>query len=925
VEVLLEREAELQLVEDLIKGALGGHGGAVLLEGEAGMGKTRVMRVARDRAAALGAGVLYATADEMEADLALAAAHELLGRAAGEMEADGPARLGVLVLKGALSNAAGPGSRSDEVVHALWWLIVELADERPIALFLDDAQWADQLSLRLLRLATRRAAELPLALVVAARPALAGSRHAGLAAEPAVVRRELSPLSVAGIARMVLAVLDRADTTAALAHAREATGGNPLYLRLLLEHARDSGAALAAGGPPPPQLVRLVGDRLERLTPAATALARAVAILGSQADRTNAQALAGLEPVAAIEAEEQLRAERVLAAEGFTFAHPLVAAATRATIPAAQAADMHAGAARQLAEAGASDQLVAEHLWHAPRSGSPAVVATLRRAADGARRVGAPAAAARLLQRAWAEPPTPDVTDDVALELGRATLEAGDQAGERLLTRVALEARDPAVRIAAARQLAKHLGLLRHTADAIGLLRDVLATIPASHRDMALGLVADLGFIGGATPETRQEARAAVVTAAGSCSGRTSAERLVQAAAEFMGDDDLSHQSAAARALLARRLHREDPAGFAIGALTFGAMSLLINADQLDEAARAMEQLRADAEDMGQPDLIAGALWQQAQIAYERGDLARCELEARAAIEAGGDFARGLATPWLVMVRAEQGRLDDGERLLAEADLLGSLPPSVLLAAALGSRGRLRLAQGRTNDAIDDLTALLGPGAAYGWPRVEPPWRALLVEALVRADRVHDATEQIGVYQQLATRYATRRAAGHTARMQALIAPREQSIALLEQAASHFAASHGRLELARSLTDLGARRRAAGERRAARAALRDAHEAAHVCGATALCERARGELLLAGGRPRPPTAVGIDALTPAERRVAEIAATGVTNRDIARRLYLSPKTVEMHLRSVYRKLELSGREQLTGALPLGSLEIAGER
>ena len=109
------------------------------------------------------------------------------------------------------------------------------------------------------------------------------------------------------------------------------------------------------------------------------------------------------------------------------------------------------------------------------------------------------------------------------------------------------------------------------------------------------------------------------------------------------------------------------------------------------------------------------------------------------------------------------------------------------------------------------------------------------------------------------------------------------------------------------MTELGARRRAAGERRAARTILRDAHDAAHACRASALCERARAELLLAGGRPRPAAGAGVDALTPAERRVADIAASGATNREIARRLYLSPKTVEMHLRSAYRKLELPGR------------------
>jgi DNA-binding CsgD family transcriptional regulator len=317
---------------------------------------------------------------------------------------------------------------------------------------------------------------------------------------------------------------------------------------------------------------------------------------------------------------------------------------------------------------------------------------------------------------------------------------------------------------------------------------------------------------------------------------------------------------------------------------------------------------------MVQPDMIAGALWQQAQIAYQRGDLARCELEARGAIEVGGEFARRLATPWLVMALAEQGRLAKAEDLLGSIGMLGPIPASLLLTPMLGSRGRLRLAQNDPSRAVEDLAGARDRNTAVFMKRVEPPWQPLLAEALVLADRVDDATAEAEAYAKLAAGWGTRRALGHAARVRALVAPRERAIGLLDEARSHFAASHARLELARCSTELGARRRAAGERRAARAILRDAHDAAYLCGATALCERARAELLLAGGRPRPAAGAGVDALTPAERRVAEIAAGGATNREIARRLFLSPKTVEMHLRSAYRKLDLAGRDGLATAL-----------
>jgi DNA-binding CsgD family transcriptional regulator len=282
--------------------------------------------------------------------------------------------------------------------------------------------------------------------------------------------------------------------------------------------------------------------------------------------------------------------------------------------------------------------------------------------------------------------------------------------------------------------------------------------------------------------------------------------------------------------------------------------------------------------------------------------------------ETGGEFPRRLATPWLVMALVEQARRAEAEQLLDSAGMLGSIPPNLLLTAILGSRGRLRLAQGDAARAVEDLAGACERNKAWARAPLEPPWRPLLVEALVLADRVGEAKEEATSYTARATEWGTRRGLGHAARMRALVAPRTASITLLEEARAHLAASNARLELARCLVELGTRHRASGERRAARAILRDAHDAAYVCGATALCEQARAELLLAGGRPRPPVGAGAASLTPAERRVAELAAEGAANRDIARRLYLSPKTIEMHLRSAYRKLDIPGRGYLAAAL-----------
>ena len=399
---LIERDDELAVLGEVIADAIAGGGGAVLVEGEAGIGKTRLLAPVRAHAAASGARVLFATADEGDATVPLAGARVLLGRAARGIGPDGPARLGVLALQGALADAGELGSRADEVVHALWWLVVELAEDQPLVLMVDDAQWADDVTLGLLRMIARRAGELPLALIVAARPAAPGARHALLATERAFVRLEPAALSVAGTAKLLEQVLGRPEADSTAERARAITGGNPLYLSELGR----AGAAVSdvlAGGRPPPQLVRLIRDRLERLSPSAAALARAVAVLGADADARRARALAELDAVQARRAEEELRGERVI--DAYAFAHPLVARAVREGIDTVLAADLHARAATLLAGEGVDELRVAEHLRLTLPRGDETVVATLRRAAEAARRVGGLATAAQLLERALDEPP----------------------------------------------------------------------------------------------------------------------------------------------------------------------------------------------------------------------------------------------------------------------------------------------------------------------------------------------------------------------------------------------------------------------------------------------------------------------------------------------------------------------------------------
>jgi DNA-binding CsgD family transcriptional regulator len=167
----------------------------------------------------------------------------------------------------------------------------------------------------------------------------------------------------------------------------------------------------------------------------------------------------------------------------------------------------------------------------------------------------------------------------------------------------------------------------------------------------------------------------------------------------------------------------------------------------------------------------------------------------------------------------------------------------------------------------------------------------------------------------LARAFGAPRALGCALRGAGLVVGGDAGIAYLREAAASLAESDAPLEHARALTDLGSALRRLGQRSEARAPLRRGLELAHRCQAAALATRARTELLATGARPRRPALSGVDALTASERRVAQMAATGLTNRQIAQALFVTARTVEGHLTHVFQKLDLSARTELAAALP----------
>jgi DNA-binding CsgD family transcriptional regulator len=231
------------------------------------------------------------------------------------------------------------------------------------------------------------------------------------------------------------------------------------------------------------------------------------------------------------------------------------------------------------------------------------------------------------------------------------------------------------------------------------------------------------------------------------------------------------------------------------------------------------------------------------------------------------------------------------------------------------ARGRLRVELGDTRAGVADLVS--AGRRLDDWGLHNPSvaaWRSHAALALVALGDGQRAAELAQAEVTLARRWSTPRALGIALRAQALVHNDARTIPLLREACATLARSQAPVEHARALTDLGAALRRGNQRRQARECLRAALDTAAATGASSLVRRAHTELVATGARPRIPLRSGVDALTPSERRIAQMAATGQSNVAIAQALFVTIKTVEMHLTSTYRKLDIVSRNQLVDTI-----------
>jgi DNA-binding CsgD family transcriptional regulator len=932
---LLERQHELDALASVLAAARSGAGAMLSIEGPAGIGKTRLLAAAAELARDSDIGVLSARASRMEREFSFGVALKLLGdRVRGDATDDvfaGAASQARPLFTGAAQAPERPsGDAVFSLLHGLHWLVANLAEKGPLLICVDDAHWADEPSLAFLNYLGERVEELPIAIAVAVRTGepseveeLIGELR-GRHPSSNVLRP--SSLSVEAAADHVRRSLPEADDEFCAACA-EASGGNPFYLRELIAAAgADAVAPTAAGARRVAELSldsvsRALLTRLGRLPPPARELAEAVAVLGDEVSLRHAAELAGGELADHVAAADRLAETDVLVLpEPISFVHPIVASTVYADIPPARRAHSHLRAAELLYRDRAAAEEVASHLLSAAHSGAEWVRRVLRAAAERAHARGDPRAALRYLRRALDESPPPPERGELQALAGLAEAETGEGTGTETLSEAVGLIEQPDRRAQALFDLAfvlTHGGRYPQAADAARRGREELGDADPALAAQLDALAAISGTYvdltdAGATAR-HIEASLASPGLEGSPTGRAVLGNASIALAFAGASADELH------GLAERALHRERPLDDPFDMITFPLAAFGIQlAGDPDASERASTAAVEMAHERGSILELGAAMQSRSVARFQAGRVVEALADAESAVDAGR-WGWGATLPMahaqLVFALLERGEVERAEAALELPGGEQRWAVNISYGVYVIARAAVWHAQGRSEEALEQLRVAEQLGRAVNARHAALlPWRPLIVRILLERGDGPEAARHAQDDVDEARRFGAPGPLGAALRGLGLAIGGAEGVELLRESERTLAPSPARLEHARTLVELGAAVRRAGEPSEARDRLREGLDAAHRCGATALVERALEELRVAGARPRRPALSGVAALTPAELRVAELASRGLSNREVAQRLFVTRRTVEMHLSSVYGKLEIDSRKELGAAL-----------
>ncbi|MEU6218153.1 AAA family ATPase [Streptomyces sp. NPDC047022] len=906
------REAET-LLAAAAEHARTGIGRLVLLRGATGTGRTSVLEAAAKDASVHGMRVLRARCSPDDSAIPFGAVLQLLGTVAefADLAVDGDER----------ANAAG-----------LWRVLRSYAERSPLLITVDDVHLADGASRRWLVECARLVDRLPIVLAVTERsqydvdPPVQGLTQ-GLS--PALVTTfTLHPLTDGPAAAAVRSVFPDASASW-IEDCVRAGAGSPLLLRALLDDLAGGGhpvvpvssAALYPGAYP-----AAVRWWLDSAGPGTTEVAQALAVLDEGWDQgpDPCAPLPGPFPALGIPSllAEQSGADPARVAGWITamtglgllrtdptgrtrYAHPLLRDAVLTGVPAARRRAAHRANAEAMLHRGAPSELIARQLLLAETVDAPWALPVLQDAVALALREGRMDDAVAFLRRALNEPLSDEGRQQLLTELGSLEYAApGSAAGIPRLTEALRLPGPPQERVRAAVALGTALtgrGMTRAGVEVLRSLYDALGDRPDLVRILRQALLQ----LSDKDQRVRQEAYERLTQAAA-----RSPESISTAGHAFLVKYAVTAGLTSAReAMLRLRGLLAQPADPLSEPYLLGtAASVAQWADELDEAERLVERgLAGQRPDVLHP-MQEALLHTRMDIVAARADHALLPAERPPATAAPTN-----AHAHALVALVETGRTAEAELLAAAFDLR-TAPESWELNRFLYARGVLRATSGDTAGALHDfLECGRRQSAREVFSPVVTPWRTAAAECHLALGVPREALALAEEELRLARVWNTPRTVGRALRVLGTATGGRRGLELTEEAVRLLRGGPAGLELVAALLALGHRLTASGESSRARDALREAAELAERLGAVRLRDLAE-EALRAGGARRPAARTGSASLTDSERRVAELAAGGRTNAEIADLLHLARRTVETHLTHSYRKLGIRRRGDLKSVL-----------
>jgi DNA-binding NarL/FixJ family response regulator len=915
---VVSRTVEIRAVADFLTAA-SAEPSALVLEGEAGIGKTTLWLAALTQAQERGFCVLSARPGAAESVLAYAALADLLGGVDAAVWAGLPDPQHRAVDR-VLLRANDDGAATDQHTVAAGFLEVVdgLAEQTPVLLAIDDLQWLDVSSAHVLAFAVRRlAGRVGVLGAVRTHP---GSATAGgwlQVARPDAVRRiTVGPLSLGSLHAVLCERLGRSFSRPTMVRIHDICGGNPFYA---LELARAIDDASTGAAPLPGTLAELVRARVGNLDADVHDVLLAVACLTEATVKVVAGAT-GYDTERVVGCLEGAERQGIIGFEGqqLRFTHPLLARGVYTDAAPARRRLMH----RRLAGIVEHPELAARHLALAATSGDPQTLEALDAAAKSARNRGAPAAAAELVELAIG---LGGDTPKRRIRLAGDLFHAGDLGRARRLLADVIDGLEPGVRRVQALNL---LALVRIADDsflgAIGVLQralddvaevaaDEVAADKVALRAPMLLMLSWLQLNVGDPAGAAVSAEDAVTGAEQLGVPRLLSQALsCRAVVGFLRGDGLDEPG------LRRALELEErPAGVPVAFWPTMHHAMLLGwVGQLESAREQMASIREHCLQRGGETAVVYVAFYLVQIEIWQGNLTDAAVVAQDAMERalqmGGDASLSAAMVMRAALGAYTGRVDEARR-----DAQTALAASRRVSAPLmegwvsATLGFVEVSAGNYDAALTALAPLLSGLAAT--PEATEIFVASFIpdaaEALIAVGRLDEAEALIAMLECNGARLDRAWMLAIGARCRAMLWAARGDLDAASAAAQQAVAEHDRLpmpfERARTQLLVGQIQRRARRKDAAAASVREALATFEELGTPLWAERARAELARANVGPRRTA-----GLTPSEQRVAELAASGMTNRDVAAALFISPKTVEFHLAQIYRQLGIHSRAEL---------------